>query len=82
MKKRIRIRPRWTEEETAWLVRYYRTTSNIRLAKDLGRKVSSVVFKAHRMNLSKGPKRLRQMGKENIRKRWIKPKKTGSRKNR
>jgi hypothetical protein len=32
--------------------------------------VSSVVFKAHRLRLAKGIRRLREMGKENILRRW------------
>jgi hypothetical protein len=65
-----RLRPRWTKEEVSTLKRLYRTNSNADIAKVLGRKVSSVVFKAHRLGLSKGAQRLKQMGRENIRKRW------------
>ena len=73
-KKRVarppRLRPRWTRSEIAILKRLYRTHSNAEIAKLLGRKVSSVVFKAHRLRLSKGIRRLREMGRENIRRRW------------
>lgn len=69
-----RVRPRWTKEEVSTLKRLYRTTSNAEIAKVLGRKVSSVVFKGHRLGLSKGAQRLREMGQENIRKRWGTPK--------
>src|SRR5512136_930593 len=65
-----RLRPRWTRSEIAILKRLYRTHSNAEIAKVLGRKVSSVVFKAHRLRLSKGIRRLREMGRENIRRRW------------
>ncbi len=65
-----RLRPRWTRSEIAILKRLYRTHSNSEIAKVLGRKVSSVVFKAHRLRLSKGIRRLREMGRENIRRRW------------
>jgi DNA-binding CsgD family transcriptional regulator len=65
-----RLRPRWTRSEIAILKRLYRTHSNAEIAKLLGRKVSSVVFKAHRLRLSKGIRRLREMGRENIRRRW------------
>ncbi len=65
-----RLRPRWTRSEIAILRRLYRTHSNAEIAKVLGRKVSSVVFKAHRLRLSKGIRRLREMGRENIRRRW------------
>jgi len=65
-----RVRPRWTKEEVSLLKRLYRTHSNAESAGILGRKVSSVVFKGHRLGLSKGVRRLREMGRENIRRRW------------
>lgn len=65
-----RVRPRWTKEEIAILKRLYRNSSNAEIAEKLGRKVSSVVFKGHRLGLSKGARRLREMGQENIRRRW------------
>jgi hypothetical protein len=64
------VRPRWTKEEVSLLRRLYRTHSNAEIAQILGRKVSSVVFKGHRLGLSKGARRLREMGRENIRRRW------------
>ena len=64
------MRPRWTKEEVSLLKRLYRTHSNAEIAGILGRKVSSVVFKGHRLGLSKGPRRLREMGRENIKRRW------------
>ena len=64
------VRPRWTSEEVALLKRLYRTHSNAEIAEIIGRKVSSVVFKGHRMGLSKGARRLKEMGQENIRRRW------------
>ena len=69
-KKKSQVRPRWTKEEVALLRRLYRTHSNSEIAEILGRKVSSVVFKGHRLGLAKGARRLRDMGRENIRKRW------------
>jgi hypothetical protein len=69
-KKSIRVRPRWTKEEVSLLKRLYRTHSNAEIAGILGRKVSSVVFKGHRLGLSKGARRLKEMGRENIRRRW------------
>jgi len=63
-------RPRWTKEEIATLKNMYRAHSNASIAKLLGRKVSSVVFKGYRLGLEKGPKRLKEMGKQNIAKRW------------
>jgi hypothetical protein len=65
-----RVRPRWTKEEVSLLKRLYRTHSNAEIAQILGRKVSSVVFKGHRLGLAKGARRLKEMGRENIRKRW------------
>jgi hypothetical protein len=70
LKKKKGVRPRWTPTEVRILKKLYRTHSNSEIAEVLDRKTSSVVFKAHRMGLSKGPTRLRQMGRENIAKRW------------
>jgi hypothetical protein len=72
MKQKKYVRARWTKEEVATLKRLHRSHSNAEIAKVLRRKTSSVVFKAHRLGLSKGPKRLREMGKENIAIRWKK----------
>ncbi|HSW38708.1 MAG TPA: hypothetical protein VLL97_04380 [Acidobacteriota bacterium] len=72
--KTARVRPRWTKEEVALLKRLYRAHSNADIAEILGRKVSSVVFKGHRLGLSKGARRLREMGRENIKRRWEHPK--------
>ncbi len=68
--KTARVRPRWTKEEVSLLKRLYRTHSNAEIAGILGRKVSSVVFKGHRLGLAKGARRLREMGRENIKRRW------------
>jgi len=68
--RRNRVRPRWTREEVSLLKRLYRSKSNAEIAEALGRKVSSVVFKGHRLGLSKGARRLKEMGQENIRMRW------------
>ena len=65
-----RVRPRWTKDEVSLLKRLYRSKSNAEIAGALGRKVSSVVFKGHRLGLSKGARRLKEMGQENIRMRW------------
>jgi hypothetical protein len=65
-----KVRPRWTREEVSLLKRLYRTHSNAEIAGILGRKVSSVVFKGHRLGLSKGARRLKEMGRENIKRRW------------
>jgi len=68
--KKVQVRPRWTKEEVALLKRLYRTHSNAEIAGILGRKVSSVVFKGHRLGLAKGARRLKEMGQENNRRRW------------
>ena len=65
-----RKRPRWTREEISTLKRLYRTRSNADIARVLGRTVSSIVFKGYRLGLSKGIRRLKEMGRENINKRW------------
>ena len=67
---RARKRPRWTREEIATLRSLYRTQSNAAIARVLGRSVSSIVFKGYRLGLSKGIRRLKEMGRENINKRW------------
>jgi len=77
-----RIRPRWTKDEVSTLKRLYRSYSNSDIAEVLGRKVSSVVFKGHRLGLSKGARRLREMGRENIRRRWEPLKQRSARKSR
>ena len=68
--ERKRVRPRWTKGEVATLRKLYKTQSNLEIAQILGRKVSSVVFKGHRLGLSKGPQRLKEMAKANIALRW------------
>ena len=78
--KSFRVRPRWTKEEVSLLRRLYRTHSNAEIAGVLGRKVSSVVFKGHRLGLSKGARRLKEMGRENISQRWEPLKRKSSKK--
>jgi len=67
--KRIH-RPRWTRAQVETLRKLYRTHSNSEIAEAVDRSVSSVVFKAHCLGLEKGIRRLREMGRENIEKRW------------
>lgn len=69
-KKQRSVRPRWTKGEVAKLRRMYKSSSNAEIARALERKVSSIVFKGYRLGLSKGVKRLKAMGKENIAFRW------------
>lgn len=61
---------RWTEEQLRILRRLHRSHRNAEIAKAVGRTVQSVVYKAHRLGLRKGVRRLRKMGRENIRHRW------------
>jgi hypothetical protein len=67
---RPQVRRRWVEADLETLARLYRTHSNAHIAKLLRRSVGAVVFKAHQLGLFKGVRRLRQMGRENIRLRW------------
>jgi len=68
--KPAQVKKRWTKEEIRILKRLYKSHSNADIAKAMGRKVASVVYKAHRLGLYKGVRRMRQMGQENIRHRW------------
>jgi len=67
---RVTARRRWTAAEKEILRRLYRTRSNAYIAQLIGRSVSSVTFQGHRLGLSKGIRRLKHMGRENVRKRW------------
>ena len=59
------------EAEIAILRRLYKTRSNAEIAAVLRRKVSSVSLQGrHRLGLAKGMKRLKEMGRENISRRW------------
>jgi len=60
----------WTEEEVAVLKRLYRTRSNSQISRILRRTVAAVLLKANRLNLLKGTRRLKKMGRENVRRRW------------
>ena len=64
------VKKRWTKEQIKILKRLYKTHSNADIAEAVGRKVASVVYKAHRLGLYKGVRRMREMGRENIRHRW------------
>jgi hypothetical protein len=68
------VRPRWTKEQVKTLRKMYANTPNADIAEVLNCSVSKVVFKAHRLGLHKSKARLRQMGIDNIDKRWSKPK--------
>ncbi len=63
--------PRWSKEELRLLRELYPVTDNLEIARRLpGRTTKSVVSKAHDLGLRKDPARLREMGRENVRKRY------------
>lgn len=64
------VMPRWAAAELAILRVDYATCSNISIARKLGRSVKSVVSKAHHLGLQKSPERLREMGAQNVRRRY------------
>ena len=66
----VPVKPRWTKEQIALLKRLHKCRSNVEIAQVLGRPAQSVAYKAHRLGLRKGARRLRKMGQENIRHRW------------
>lgn len=67
--KRVRM-PRWTPEEVSRLRELYPDTANLEIARELGRTLKSVVSKAHDLGLKKSADRLRDMGRENVEKRY------------
>jgi len=62
--------PRWDAASVEKLKELYPTTSNRAIAQQLGRSVKSVVSKAHNLELKKSEERLRNMGRENVSKRY------------
>jgi hypothetical protein len=62
--------PRWDRESITKLEHHYPTMSNYDIAQLLKRSVKSVVSKAHSLRLKKTPERLRQMGRDNVAKRY------------
>ena len=62
--------PRWSKEQLELLARLYPTQSNLEIARSLERSVKSVVSKAHQLGLEKSEVRLREMGRENVRRRY------------
>jgi hypothetical protein len=71
MKRKLHRFP-WAKKEIATLKKMHPSHSNAEIAKALGRKVTSVVFKAHTLGLRKSTRRLKQIGRENIAYRWEK----------
>ena len=64
--------PRWTEEELDQLRELYPAESNLEIARRLSRTVKSVVSKAHHLGLKKDEERLREMGRQNVSRRYSK----------
>ena len=62
--------PRWTDEETERLRELYPVMPNREIALLLQRSIKSVISKAHHLGLHKSRHRLRQMGRENVRRRY------------
>ncbi len=58
--------PRWSAEEIAQLEQLYPQTSNLEIARKLGRSVKSVVSKAHILGFKKDLVRLEEMGRQNV----------------
>lgn len=68
--ERPKKKPRWTEDELMRLRELYPDHANIDVARALGRTEKAVVSQAYQMGVRKTPERLRQMGRDNVRKRW------------
>lgn len=62
--------PRWGASEIELLKREYPTRPNLDIAQKLGRTVKSIVSKAHNLGLKKSSGRLREMGRENVSRRY------------
>lgn len=62
--------PRWSAWETDVLVRCHANNPDAKLAEYLERSISSVKAKAHMLKLKKSKKRLREMGKQNVKRRY------------
>lgn len=62
--------PRWTETAVTLLRQMYSAHPNQKIAEILHRSIKSVVSKAHILGLKKDEERLRQMGRENVAKRY------------
>jgi hypothetical protein len=62
--------PRWQPDELKVLEELYPLTSNLEIAHQLGRSVKSIVSKAHNLGLKKNLERLREMGRQNVSRRY------------
>ena len=61
--------PRWSKEEIERLREIYPDTSNLHIARALGRSVKAIVSKAHNLKLKKDEERLTEMGRQNVQQR-------------
>lgn len=59
--------PRWTEEEIRFLRREYAATSNVGIARRLGRSAKSVASKGRSLGLEKSDERIVEAGREAVR---------------
>jgi len=64
--------PRWDLRSVSVLIEMYPLASNYEIAQQVRRSVKSVVSKAHTLKLTKDYERLRQMGRDNVAKRYEK----------
>ena len=64
----------WTDSERAQLREHYSCISATNLSKLLNRSASAIEGRAFKDGLKKSHDRLREMGAENVRKRWDKVK--------
>lgn len=63
--------PRWNDAEIERLRQLYPESPNLDIARELRRSVKSIVSKAHDLGLRKNEDRLREMGRENVRQRYL-----------
>ena len=63
-------KPAWSSMELALLDRFYGSIPNRLLSQKLHRSLKAVEDKARRLGLCKSHDRLRQMGTQNVSKRW------------
>lgn len=64
---------RWTETDKNHLQAHYGAIGADRMAELLGRTPAAIKEMAWRMDLKKCPERLREMGRENVNRRWNPP---------
>ena len=62
--------PRWTEQEVQLLAKLYPDHDNLKVARALGRTVTSVANKAYQLGIKKSPALLANIGRANISRRY------------